>query len=110
MDISTPTLKKSIYMTAKYLMSEILGPLSAVKWWHLERTNIQTVLFTNLERIFCDWIGAQEGVSYYKVKKPGYGGENGELVTAFEEISNEMIHVVDAGSSVIDEIGKTGDY
>ena len=27
---------------------------------------------------------------------------------AFEEISNEMIHVVDAGSSVIDEIGKTG--
>ena len=36
--------------------------------------------------------------------------ENGELVQTFEEISNEMIHVVDAGSSVIDEIGKTGDY
>lgn len=37
-------------------------------------------------------------------------GKTGELVQAFEEISNEMIHVVDAGSSVIDEIGKTGDY
>lgn len=42
-------IEKSIYMTAKYLMSEILGryPLKMVA---LERTNIQTVLFTNMER------------------------------------------------------------
>ena len=102
-------IEKSIYMTAKYLMSEILGryPLKMVAFGTDKYSN--SIVYKYGEN-FCDWIGAQEGVSYYKVKKPGYGGENGELVQAFEEISNEMIHVVDAGSSVIDEIGKTGDY
>ena len=102
-------IEKSIYMTAKYLMSEILGryPLKMVAFGTDKYSN--SIVYKYGEN-FCDWIGAQEGVSYYKVKKPGYGGENGELVQTFEEISNEMIHVVDAGSSVIDEIGKTGDY
>ena len=102
-------IEKSIYMTAKYMMSEILGryPLKMVAFGTDKYQN--NVVYKYGEN-FCDWIGAQDGVSYYKVKKPGYGGETGELVQAFEEISNEMIHVVDAGSSVIDEIGKTGDY
>ena len=59
---------------------------------------------------FCDWIGAQEGVSYYKVPKPGYGGQDGDLTKAFAEITNELVQLVDTGSFVIDEIGKTDEY
>ena len=59
---------------------------------------------------FCDWIGEQDRVSYYKVAKPGYGGSTGDLVTAFESIADEMIYLLDAGSFVVDEIGYGDDY
>lgn len=63
-------IEKSIYMTAKYLMSEILGryPLKMVAFGTDKYSN--SIVYKYGEN-FCDWIGVQEGVSYYKVKKPG---------------------------------------
>lgn len=58
---------------------------------------------------FCDWIGKQDGVSYYKIAKPDYGGETGQLEDAFKDIADEMIYVVDAGSKVVDVIGADTD-
>lgn len=102
-------IQKCTYLTAKYLKNNIIGK------YNLKMVAFGTDKYENNEiykngENFCDWIGAQEGVSYYKVPKPGYGGEEGDLVKTFTEITNEVVQLVDAGSYVIDEIGKTDEY
>ena len=60
---------------------------------------------------FCDWIGQQGGVSYYKVPKVSYGGEARDLKDVFDSISDEIIYLVDNGSYVTDYMGYVeGDY
>lgn len=54
---------------------------------------------------FCDWIGEQTGVAYYKVAKPGYGGEIGDLSHAFADIADSLVYLVDAGSRLEDYMG-----
>lgn len=102
-------IQKSTYMTARYLQDEILGKykLKAVAFGTDKYKD--NVVYKCGEN-FCDWIGAQPGVSYYKVSKPNYGGSEEELVKAFSDISNEIVYVVDKGSEVVDEMGKTDDY
>ena len=97
-------IQKSTYYTAKYLQDEIFGryPVKMVAFGTDKYKN--NAVYQYGEN-FCDWIGAQPGVSYYKVSKPNYGGEEGDLVAAFDEIANELICLLDAGSSVVDFIG-----
>ena len=102
-------IQKATYMTARYLMEEILGRYQ-VKMIAFGTDKYENNVVYKYGENFCDWIGSQNGVSYYKVAKPGYGGSEGDLVRAFEDIANEMIHVVDAGSQVVDEIGNTAEY
>lgn len=102
-------IQKATYMTARYLMEEILGRYQ-VKMIAFGTDKYENNVVYKYGENFCDWIGSQNGVSYYKVAKPGYGGSEGDLVQAFEDIANEMIHVVDAGSQVVDEIGNTTEY
>lgn len=102
-------IQKATYMTARYLMEEILGRYQ-VKMIAFGTDKYANNVVYKYGENFCDWIGSQNGVSYYKVAKPGYGGSEGDLVHAFEDIANEMIHVVDAGSQVVDEIGNTTEY
>ena len=102
-------IQKSTYMTAKYLQEEILGKYNLKMVAFGTDKYPDNVVYEYGEN-FCDWIGKQTGVSYYKVPKPGYGGQTGELTTAFKSITNEVIQVVDAGSKVIDVMGKTEDY
>ena len=102
-------IQKCTYLTAKYLKNNIIGK------YNLKMVAFGTDKYENNEiykngENFCDWIGAQEGVSYYKVPKPGYGGKEGDLVKTFTEITNEVVQLVDAGSYVIDEIGRTDEY
>lgn len=102
-------IQKCTYLTAKYLKNNIFGK------YNLKMVAFGTDKYENNEiykngENFCDWIGAQEGVSYYKVAKPGYGGQDGDLTKAFAEITNELVQLVDTGSFVIDEIGKTDEY
>ncbi|MDD6231713.1 MAG: VWA domain-containing protein [Frisingicoccus sp.] len=102
-------IQKCTYMTAEYLKNNIFGK------YNLKMVAFGTDKYENNEiykngENFCDWIGAQEGVSYYKVAKPGYGGQDGDLTKAFAEITNELVQLVDTGSFVIDEIGKTDEY
>lgn len=102
-------IQKSTYMTAKYLQEEILGryQLKMVAFGTDKYDN--NVVYQYGEN-FCKWIGEQDGVSYYEVSKPGFGGEVGELTLAFESIADELVQLVDAGSVVIDEIGETSAY
>ena len=102
-------IQKCTYLTAKYLQNNIIGK------YNLKMVAFGTDKYKNNEiykngENFCHWIGAQEAVSYYKVAKPGYGGEEGDLVKTFTEITNEVVQLVDAGSFVVDEIGKTDEY
>ncbi|MCI7742874.1 MAG: S-layer homology domain-containing protein [Clostridiales bacterium] len=102
-------IQKSTYMTAKYLQEEILGryQLKMVAFGTDKYDN--NVVYQYGEN-FCKWIGEQDGVSYYEVSKPGFGGKVGELTLAFESIADELVQLVDAGSVVIDEIGETSAY
>ena len=101
-------IQKSTYMTAQYMLKNIIGQ------YHMKMVAFGTdkyddnVVYKYGEN-FCDWIGQQTDVSYYKISKPGYGGTAGQLTQAFEEIVDELIQLVDAGSSVIDVIGSGTD-
>lgn len=97
-------IQKATYKTAEYLQDEILGKykLKMVAFGTDKYDN--NVVYQYGEN-FCDWIGAKEGVSYYKVAKPEYGGEFGQLTQAFTDIADEMIYVVSAGSKVVDVMG-----
>lgn len=101
-------IQKATYKTAQYLMDEIFGQykLKTVAFGTDKYEN--NVVYQYGEN-FCDWIGKQDGVSYYKIAKPGYGGETGQLEDAFKDIADEMIYVVDAGSKVVDVIGADTD-
>ena len=101
-------IQKSIYMTAKYLQNNIFGQYK-IKMVAFGTDKYENNAVYKYGENFCDWIGDQEQVSYFKVAKPGYGGEEGQLTDAFEEIANEIINVVDVGSYVIDEIGNGTD-
>lgn len=103
-------IEKSTYMTGMYLQNEIFGKygLKMVAFGTDKYEN--NVVYTWGEN-FCDWIGAKVGDSnYFKVSKPGYGGEEGDLTKAFEEIANDLVYLVDAGSTVKDVIGYGDDY
>lgn len=101
-------IQKATYKTAKYLQDEIFGKykLKMVAFGTDKYDN--NVVYKYGEN-FCEWIGAKEGVSYYKVAKPGYGGEFGQLTQAFTDIADEMIYVVSAGSKVVDVMGSGTD-
>lgn len=97
-------IQKASYMTAKYLQDNILGQYN-VKMVAFGTDKYEGNIVYQYGENFCDWVGEQEGVSYYKISKPGFGGEEGELSNVFESIANEVIHLLDAGSRVEDYMG-----
>lgn len=103
-------IEKSTYMTGKYLQESVLSKykLKMVAFGTDKYEN--NVVYTWGEN-FCDWIGEQIGEeNYFKVSKPGYGGEEGDLTNAFDEIADSLVYLVDAGSKVVDVIGYGDDY
>ncbi|OUO47323.1 hypothetical protein B5F79_05170 [Olsenella sp. An285] len=103
-------IEKSTYMTGKYLQESVLSKykLKMVAFGTDKYEN--NVVYTWGEK-FCDWIGEQVGEeNYFKVSKPGYGGEEGDLTNAFDEIADSLVYLVDAGSRVVDVIGYGDDY
>ena len=103
-DCRYTNIQKSTYMTAEYLKEEILGQykLKMIAFGTDKYKN--NAVYTYGEN-FCDWIGEQSGVDYYKISKPGYGGSDGDLVKVFTEIANDLVYLVDDGSKVVDEMG-----
>ncbi len=101
-------IQKATYKTAQYLMDEIFGQYK-LKMVAFGTDKYENNVVYQYGENFCDWIGEQDGVSYYKIAKPGYGGETGQLEDAFKDIADEMIYVVDAGSKVVDVIGADTD-
>lgn len=101
-------IQKATYKTAQYLMDEIFGQYK-LKMVAFGTDKYENNVVYQYGENFCDWIGEQDGVSYYKIAKPGHGGETGQLEDAFKDIADEMIYVVDAGSKVVDVIGADTD-
>ena len=101
-------IQKATYKTAQYLMDEIFGQYK-LKMVAFGTDKYENNVVYQYGENFCDWIGEQDGVSYYKIAKPDYGGETGQLEDAFKDIADEMIYVVDAGSKVVDVIGADTD-
>ena len=103
-------IQKATYKTAKYLEDEIIGKYK-VKMVAYGTDKYQENIVYKYGENFCDWIGQQGGVSYYKVPKVSYGGEAGDLKDVFDSISDEIIYLVDNGSYVTDYMGYVeGDY
>ena len=107
-DCKYTNIQKAAYKTAEYLQEEILGQYS-VKMVAFGTDKYENNAVYQYGENLCDWIGAQSGVSYFKISKPGYGGEAGELTEAFQDIANEMVYLVDKGTKVVDKIG-SGTY
>lgn len=107
-DCKYTNIQKAAYKTAEYLQEEILGQYS-VKMVAFGTDKYEDNAVYQYGENLCDWIGAQSGVSYFKISKPGYGGEAGELTEAFQDIANEMVYLVDKGTKVVDKIG-SGTY
>lgn len=59
----------------------------------------------NTARISATGLESRPGVAYYKVAKPGYGGEIGDLSHAFADIADSLVYLVDAGSRIEDYMG-----
>lgn len=108
-DCKYTNIVKSTYMTAKYLQSDILGKYK-LKMVAFGTDKYEDNIVYQYGENFCDWIGEQESVDYYKIAKPGFGGETGQLTEAFSEIANDLIYLLDAGSKVKDVIGYGDDY
>ena len=103
-------IQKATYKTAKYLEDEIIGKYK-VKMVAYGTDKYQENIVYKYGENFCDWIGQQGGVSYYKVPKVSYRGEAGDLKDVFDSISDEIIYLVDNGSYVTDYMGYVeGDY
>lgn len=103
-------IQKAAYKTARYLEDEIIGKYK-VKMVAYGTDKHKTSIVYKYGENFCDWIGQQGGVSYYKVPKVSYGGEAGDLKDVFDSISDEIIYLVDNGSYVTDYMGYVeGDY
>ena len=103
-DCKYTNIQKATYKTAQYMIDNIFGQYK-IKMVAFGTDKYENNVVYKYGENLCDWIGDQDGVSYYKVSKPNYGGEAGDLVEAFTDIANEMIYLVDAGSQVVDEIG-----
>ena len=101
-------IQKAAYKTARYLEDEIIGKYK-VKMVAYGTDKHKTSIVYKYGENFCDWIGQQGGVSYYKVPKVSYGGEAGDLKDAFDSISDEIIYLVDNGSYVTDYMGYVAD-
>ena len=101
-------IQKAAYKTARYLEDEIIGKYK-VKMVAYGTDKYNTSIVYKYGENFCDWIGQQGGVSYYKVPKVSYGGESGDLKNAFDSISDEIIYLVDNGSYVTDYMGYVAD-
>ena len=103
-------IQKAAYKTARYLEDEIIGKYK-VKMVAYGTDKHKTSIVYKYGENFCDWIGQQGGVSYYKVPKVSYGGEAGDHKDVFDSISDEIIYLVDNGSYVTDYMGYVeGDY
>ena len=103
-------IQKAAYKTARYLEDKIIGKYK-VKMVAYGTDKHKTSIVYKYGENFCDWIGQQGGVSYYKVPKVSYGGEAGDLKDVFDSISDEIIYLVDNGSYVTDYMGYVeGDY
>ena len=103
-------IQKAAYKTARYLEDEIIGKYK-VKMVAYGTDKYNTSIVYKYGENFCDWIGQQGGVSYYKIPKVAYGGKVGDLKDAFDSISDEIIYLVDNGSYVTDYMGYVeGDY
>ena len=101
-------IQKAAYKTARYLEDEIIGKYK-VKMVAYGTDKYNTSIVYKYGENFCDWIGQQGGVSYYKIPKVSYGGESGDLKNAFDSISDEIIYLVDNGSYVTDYMGYVAD-
>ena len=101
-------IQKAAYKTARYLEDEIIGKYK-VKMVAYGTNKYKTRIVYKYGENFCDWIGQQGGVSYYKVPKVSYGGEAGDLKDVFDSISDEIIYLVDNGSYVTDYMGYVAD-
>ena len=109
-DYKHTNIQKATYKTATYLQNEIFGKYS-VKMVAFGTDKYRDNVVYKYGENFCDWIGKQTGVTYYKVSKPNYGGETGDLKNAFDSIANEIIYLLDEGSYVEDYMGYVeGDY
>ena len=103
-------MSRTDYKTARYLEDEIIGKYK-VKMVAYGTDKHKTSIVYKYGENFCDWIGQQGGVSYYKVPKVSYGGEAGDHKDVFDSISDEIIYLVDNGSYVTDYMGYVeGDY
>lgn len=109
-DCRYTNVQKSAYMTAKYLLENIIGQYNVQMVGFGLDKYADNIVYKYGENL-CDWIGEQPGVSYYKVSKPNYGGVEGDLSTVFSEIANELVYLLDAGSRVEDYMGyAAGEY
>ena len=109
-DYKHTNIQKATYKTATYLQNEIFGKYN-VKMVAFGTDKYRDNVVYKYGENFCDWIGKQTGVTYYKVSKPNYGGETGDLKNAFDSIANEIIYLLDEGSYVEDYMGYVeGDY
>ena len=104
-DCKYTNIQKAAYKTATYLSENILNKYK-VKMVAFGTDKYKDNAVYKYGENLCDWIGSCPGVSYYKISKPNFGGAEGELKNAFEDIANEMIYLVDAGSSIVDVIGE----
>lgn len=103
-DCKYTNIQKATYQTAKYLLEEIFGKYN-LKMVAFGTDKYQNNVVYKCGENFCDWIGAQNGVDYYKLSKPEYGGETGDLCNAFGEIADSLLYLVDAGSRIEDYMG-----
>ena len=109
-DYKYTNIQKATYKTATYLQNEIFGKYNVKMVAFGTDKHKDSVVYKYGENL-CDWIGKQTGVTYYKVSKPNYGGETGDLKNAFDSIANEIIYLLDEGSYVEDYMGYVeGDY
>ena len=103
-DCKYNNIQKATYQTARYLRDEIFGRYN-MKMVAFGTDKYKDNVVYQYGENFCDWIGEQTGVAYYKVAKPGYGGEIGDLSHAFADIADSLVYLVDAGSRIEDYMG-----
>ena len=103
-DCKYTNIQKATYQTARYLRDAIFGRYN-MKMVAFGTDKYKDNVVYQYGENFCDWIGEQTGVAYYKVAKPGYGGEIGDLSHAFADIADSLVYLVDAGSRIEDYMG-----
>lgn len=104
-------IEKSMYKTAEYIANELGNYKFISVGFGIDKPDYAEGYADSVPyaygKVFCGWL---ETVSdkYYAVSKPGYGGDEGDLSDAFEDIANELIYIIGEGT-VTDKIGNDFD-